>query len=327
MNSSQPADHPGNLTYSIGVVSHLTGISEAALRVWERRYAFPRAERTAGGHRHYSQQDVLRLLWVRMQMDGGMRASRAIHAQNRMRRDDAVAAELVEPLPSCAPPDAAIATAQALLFEALLAYDSERAQVILDELAEQHPLASVVLDVIGPTLAAIGDTWAAGDAGVAMEHFATNFLRHQLLKMMQAAPAPYAVAPIVLACAPEELHEGGLLMLGALLRQMRWPVVYLGQSLPLADIATLVQRVQPAMIVFAALSETTALALADWPQSFAQSDEAAAEQTPIIGYGGRAFSEHPELVERVPGVLLGATLCEGSQRINRIMLHLSVLQN
>ena len=49
--------------YNIGVVSRMTGISMATLRAWERRYEFPDSERTAGGHRLYSENDVLRLRW------------------------------------------------------------------------------------------------------------------------------------------------------------------------------------------------------------------------------------------------------------------------
>jgi hypothetical protein len=181
----------------------------------------------------------------------------------------------------------------------------------------------MVLDIVGPTLSAIGTAWAEGKANIPAEHFATNFLRHQLLRWIQASPAPHAVRPIVLACAPEELHEGSLLMLGVLLRQLRWPVLYLGQTLPLADIDALVHRVQPALVVFVAMSESAALALAEWPLWLR---EHAEPRLPIIGYGGRAFTENPALAERVPGALLGATLYEGSQRINRIMLHLAVLE-
>ncbi|HEX8727001.1 MAG TPA: hypothetical protein VF739_00170, partial [Ktedonobacterales bacterium] len=134
---------------------------------------------------------------------------------------------------------------------------------------------------------------------------------------------PHPVGPVALACAPEELHEGSLLMLAVLLRQLRWPVLYLGQSLPLADLDALVQRAQPALIVFVAMSEPAARALADWPRWLRKDSEL---QEPLIGYGGRAFTEHPALAASVPGALLGATLYEGCQRINRVMLHLAVLR-
>ena len=327
MSSSRSVDPQEANSYSIGAVSHMTGIAEATLRVWERRYNFPRSVRTSGGHRKYSQRDVLSLHWVKLHVDAGMRTSRAIRAQSLTVRESAVAASLHEELPPCTAPTSEMVAIHSALLDALQAYDSARATAILDEACSLYPIASIVLDVIGPTLFAIGEAWSAGDANIAVEHFASNFLRHQLYTWMQSSPAPYTLNPIVLACAPGEAHEGSLLMIGVLLRRLLWPVIYLGQSLPLADIGALVNRIQPSMVVFVAMSETAALALAEWPLWLLQSSDQPGVAPPIIGYGGRAFTANPALADSVPGVLLGSSLCEGSQRVNRLMLHLAVLQN
>ena len=57
-NSRSASEEP---IYNIGVVARMTGIPVATLRVWERRYEFPEAGRTAGGHRLYSESEVSRL--------------------------------------------------------------------------------------------------------------------------------------------------------------------------------------------------------------------------------------------------------------------------
>ncbi len=317
---------PGrDLLFSIGAVAQITGIPEATLRIWERRYHFPQTTRTAGGQRKYAQWETLRLQWVKMRMDEGMRAGAAIRALHSEHRDSTVAGALQEPLPEYVTQDQRLSDMSVSLLAALVAYDSARAAQILDAATHEHPMENVVLEVIGPTLAAIGDSWHIGELDVATEHFATNFLRHQLLMWMRSCPPPYhAVRPIVLACAPEELHEGGLMMLGVLLRRLRWPVLYLGQSLPLPDLPTLVEHARPSLIVFVAMSETTANALASWPLWLIQESET---KLPIISYGGRAFMENPALASLVPGAFLGATLHEGSQRIHRLMLHLTALRD
>lgn len=310
--------------FTIGSVAHMTRITDATLRVWERRYQFPRAARSVGRQRQYTQQDVLQLLWVKVRMDGGMRARQAIRARQFTTRDSAVAATLHTPLPASTPPDPVLGACQHALLEALLAFDDTRAASILNAAVARYPLASAVLEIIGPVLSAIGESWSAGQVEVATEHFATNWLRHQLLTWMRISPPPFRVSPIALACAPEELHEGSLLMLGVVLRQLRWPVVYLGQSLPLAHLAQFTASVNPALLVFAAMSEATALGLVEWPRWLEPQPNA---QRPLVGFGGRAFTEDPELAGAVPGVLLGATLREGSERIHRLMLDLNVLEN
>lgn len=307
--------------FAIGAVVEMTGVSDATLRVWERRYGFPRSARTAGGHRQYMQEDVLRLRWVKLHMDAGMRAGRAIRAQSQAPRDATAAASLLEPIAPRAEPDGALLAAQAALLTALLAYDSPRAAAILDEARATYPLWQVAVDIVGPALAAIGEAWSAGEIAVATEHYASNLLRYHLLNWIRVSPEPFAADPIALACAPGELHEGGLLMLAVLLRQLRWPVIYLGQTLPLAEIGALCRHIQPALIVFAAMSDEAAAALGEWPDALA-----GALDPPLICYGGRAFNERPELAEDIPGTLLGATLWEGAQRLNRYMLDRAVLR-
>ena len=66
--------------YNIGVVTRMTGISMATLRAWERRYDFPEASRTSGGHRLYSEHDIMCLRWVKSRIDDGMQTAQAIQA-------------------------------------------------------------------------------------------------------------------------------------------------------------------------------------------------------------------------------------------------------
>src|SRR5689334_17762917 len=42
----------------MGDVVGRTGVAEATLRMWERRYGFPAPQRLASGHRRYSERDV-----------------------------------------------------------------------------------------------------------------------------------------------------------------------------------------------------------------------------------------------------------------------------
>ncbi len=320
---SERAEYTRGAGYTIGAVTRMTGVPEATLRVWERRYSFPRTSRTRGGHRLYSQDEVLQLQWVKYRLDEGMRVSRAIQALEHTHRAAAVAAALHEALPLREPPDAALAPMRSSLLDALLAYNSAQAATILSDSLARYPLARAVLDIVRRAMATIGDLWCDGEATVALEHFATNFLRQRLLNWIRESPAPFAVSPIALACAPDELHEGSLLMLALLLRQLHWPVVYLGQALPLPDPPAVVTSLQPAVIVLVAMSEDAALALADWPRWLSPPPEG---EPPIIGYGGRAFSQDPALAQRVPGTFLGATLAEGYQRLHRVMLNLNALR-
>lgn len=49
---------PSEARFGIGEVVERTGVAEATLRVWERRYGFPDPERLLSGHRRYSEREV-----------------------------------------------------------------------------------------------------------------------------------------------------------------------------------------------------------------------------------------------------------------------------
>jgi DNA-binding transcriptional MerR regulator len=58
--------------YSIGAVAQMLGISPATLRTWEERYGLPVPERSPGGHRVYSRDQVEQLRFVKTQIDQGI---------------------------------------------------------------------------------------------------------------------------------------------------------------------------------------------------------------------------------------------------------------
>ena len=52
-------------TFNLKVVVRETGLKPDTLRAWERRYGMPQPERTEGGHRLYSQQDIDTILEIK----------------------------------------------------------------------------------------------------------------------------------------------------------------------------------------------------------------------------------------------------------------------
>ncbi len=304
--------------YNIGAVARMTGIPVATLRIWERRYGFPRSARTAGGHRLYSEKEVMRLRWVKTRSDEGMQTGQAIRAllyeEREGHRPESL---LVPPAPPRRREDQySLGVMRERLSSALLAHDTDKAEQILGEAMAVYPLEDLVLDVVRPVFVEIGEAWESGRVSVAMEHLGTNFLRHKLLMWMEAGPLPYGVRPIMLACAPEELHEGSLLILGVLLRRRRWPVAYLGQTMPLDSLAALILEMKPPAVVIAAMMEQAGRALLNWQDSLGEYVQAG---RPVIGFGGKAFNDHPDWRDQGPGIFLGSTLQEGVDNLERLL--------
>jgi DNA-binding transcriptional MerR regulator len=318
-----PSNHLDNASdeplYNIGIVSRMTGIPVATLRVWERRYDFPNSTRTPGGHRLVSEKEVMRLRWVKARVDEGMQTGQAIRALQHMEQEGRLNDLVLVPPPRqiTQTADPSLPVFGERLTESLLAHDLETADQLLGEILGLYPLEDLVLDVVTPAFNAVGAAWVEGRINIATEHLATNYLRQHLLHWMMTGVQPYpGIRPILLVCAPDELHEGSLLISGVLLTRMRWPVAYLGQSVPLADIADLARKMNVPAVVFVAMTESSAASLQAWPEFF---PEARDSNRPVIGFGGRIFSQEPSWRDRIPGVYLGDTLREGILRLDEIL--------
>lgn len=320
--------------YNIGVVARMTDIPAATLRVWERRYGFPDTARTEGGHRLYSEADVQRLRWVKARIDDGMQTRQAVRALKSWEEEGSPADPgllitesssangVAQRLDERVVADSYVEVLQQRLFDTLVDHDTSHADDLFAEALGLFSPEEVMLHMIRPTLQEIGEGWARGDIEVGTEHMATGYLRQRLHTWLRSGPPPFSVPPTVLACAPGEYHEGSLMIFGALLRRRRWPVSYLGQSIPLPDLASFVERAQPIAIVTVAMTEPSADALAHWPETFPGIVETG---RPIFAYGGLIFNQAPEWRAKVPGLFLGGTLTEGIETLERILQRATLL--
>ncbi len=298
-----------NAIYNIGAVTRMTDIPVATLRAWERRYDFPSPARTSGKHRLYSESEIQQLLWVKARLAEGIQIRHAIEAL-RLRDLPPQSAERPAVFAPSVPvdlgrPSSSLLALSLELQSALFQHRVTEADSIVSEALALYPLEDLVLHVLAPVLFAAGEAWVAGNISVATEHLATEYLRHRLAMWLESGPPPYAVPPVVLSCAPEEWHDSSLLMFGVLLRRRRWPVIHLGQSVPLPDLAAFVQQTAPLAVVFVAMREETATQLADWPRWL---HEAHNTGRPLVAFGGGVFVEQPEWQTRMPGLYLGNSL-------------------
>jgi DNA-binding transcriptional MerR regulator len=306
--------------YNIGIVTRMTGVPENTLRIWERRYQFPSSERTEGGHRLYSAREVARIQWVKLRIDEGMQTRNAIQALEQMEKNGRFPES---PIPShmMYPPVTADATTDTIrqrLYEALVSHKEEQANQILGEALGLHSLERIVLAVVAPLMTEIGDAWENGHIDIMTEHFATHFLRYHLILWMQSALPAYNVRPVIMACAPHELHEGGLLILSLLLRRLRWPVVYLGQLTVLEEMAAFIEDMNPSLVVFVAMTEESAEALSLWKQWL--------PEDLMVAYGGYVFVHHPKWIGRVPGIYLGKSLADGLETLDSLLREVNPLR-
>lgn len=279
---------------TIKAVSERTGVSTHTLRAWERRYGIPRPRRDVGNrYRLYDEQDITDVLWLKHQIEAGLTPARA-SALRRLERAQATPTALAAAQP--------LTAVRQALTEALMASDAPMAQRMLDEALALFSFEQVAQHILEPVMNQLGECWQRNELGIWQEHLATHLIRQRLLALLQAQPEWSSPAPaLVAACAPEEQHELGLLILALLARRQGWRVTFLGQRTPLRDLRALAERHR-----WIALSVTTAAGLASLLPLFT---DPAWQGAPLL-WGGYLLNQLPHLQEHLPGVFLATHAAE-----------------
>jgi MerR family transcriptional regulator, light-induced transcriptional regulator len=219
----------------IGELARRTGVTEPTLRAWERRYGLLRPERSAGGFRLYSDEDALRVRAMQEHLDRGVAASEAAGL--------ALAAS-----PEDAPPIESLVHDLATALDSL---DDVAAQAALDRALATLSVEAALRDVFLPVMADVGTGWEEDESVIAREHFATNLVRGRLLSLARGWDLG-AGRRALLACAPDEQHDIGLITFGLALRARGWRVTLLGADTPIGTLGQATALTEPDLVVVSA---------------------------------------------------------------------------
>lgn len=233
---------------SIRVVANRTGIAADTLRVWERRYGFPKPSRRPGGSRVYSEEDVARLHLVTRALDAGFRPSEVVTlepADLAKLVEASVADRPAQAPPSNAPragapdpvggPMAASAVLDAAV-AALRAEDIVGVRGLLRGAAFSLGPRSFVTDVAHPLAVRVGALWAEGALEVRHEHLACACLTTQLHLLLGGLDDGLRSPIVLLATLPAEPHVLGLDMVAVYLAASLAAPRLLGADTPPSEI-------------------------------------------------------------------------------------------
>ncbi|MES2784573.1 MAG: MerR family transcriptional regulator [Pseudomonadota bacterium] len=286
---------------TIAVVEREVGLSKDVLRVWERRYGFPRPERDANGERLYPADQVARLRLIKRYMDQGHRPGRLLTAG--VEELEGLAQNAAAPAAQAAdePMGELIALVDLLRNNEAAAY----VHALQQQLARRG-LRGFVQDTVAPLSVQIGSAWQQGMLQVFEEHLFTELTTRVMRQAIAAVPG--GLKPkVLLTTVPNEPHALGLLMLEAVLALEGAQCICLGTQLPLADIAQ-ASKAHEADVV--ALSFSAAFAARQVPGLLLQL-RSAMPDTVRLWAGGAGVRK----LNVPPGVEVFTTLDEASTAV------------
>jgi DNA-binding transcriptional MerR regulator len=223
----------------IGEFARRVGVSPELLRAWEARYGLLQPIRSDGGFRLYTAEDAGRVAGMKRGLDEGLSAAEAARRA----------------LAQARPAEGLLEDAQGRLLSAVRSYDEAALHAVLDEALAGFALETVLRELILPALREVGAGWERGELEIGQEHFASNLVRERLLglgRLWGRGGGPLAI----LACAPGERHDIGLIAFGLLLRSHGWRILFLGADTPLSTLAQAIRTTAPRLVVVASMDSS-----------------------------------------------------------------------
>lgn len=263
----------GPLGLTVAAVARRIGVAPATLRTWDRRYGLGPSEHTAGEHRRYTAADIARLDLMRRLVQAGVPSSdaarRALAADVSAGAVEIPDAALIIPAPAVVPDADDLGIAEVTsprgggpvvaipggtpaargLARAAMGLDASACDAILAETLDRRGVAWTWEHLITPVMIGIGSKWENAGTHIEVEHLLTECVSTAMTMRAHALTSPINVAPVLLACAPEELHVLPLHALAAALAERRVSARVLGARVPPEALAAAIRRTGPAAVV------------------------------------------------------------------------------
>ncbi|GHG98224.1 MerR family transcriptional regulator [Comamonas sp. JC664] len=287
------------MSLRIRTIARMTGIREATLRAWERRYGFPQPLRSEGNnYRVYSRDEV-----------------EAVRRVARLIQEDGLSVSEAIALVRASPPPREQPEAERLVerfWASVVTLDGDEVTRVLDD-------AQTVMDVeaycdrfLLPLLREMGVR-----LDIAREHLASALIRQRLRRVYDGLSSVSTGPRTLLACPSGDHHEGGLLVLGIHLKRKGWRVTLLGADTPAMALQVACAQVRPDVVAL----------------SFVRS-RSVEEFTPVLEEALRACAPFPVVVgglgarEHLKAIFsLGAQYAESSEELVAIWNQVRNAQN
>lgn len=235
--------------FQIRDLEEFSGVKAHTIRVWEKRYGLLAPDRTGTNIRTYSLEELKVILNVAFLNQNGYKISKiaALSAADRE--------QLVSTVASNGMAGSDILNSLKL---AMLSFDEVLFDSVSSKFRDIHGFKALVEQVYVPLLETIGLLWQSNTICPAQEHFVSNLIRHKIIMATGSLPLNSAKRDriFVLYLPENEIHELGLLYVDHLLRFKGERTVYLGQSVPVEDLAQVVARFD-SKVVFVTLLMAT----------------------------------------------------------------------
>jgi DNA-binding transcriptional MerR regulator len=219
--------------FSIKDLENFSGIKAHTIRIWEKRYNILEPMRTETNIRLYDLESLKKLLNITLLHDYGYKISKiATYPEDEI---PMMVREIVSE-------KSAKIHAISDFKVAMMNFDQEYFFNIYDQLLSKKSFKEVFFQVFIPLMNEMGLLWQSKSISPAHEHFITYLIKQKLLvntEKLQILKPTKTDKVFVLSLPMNEIHELGLMYLNYEILLNGYKTIYLGESMPIADLKDL----------------------------------------------------------------------------------------
>ncbi len=222
-------------SFTIKDLENLSGIKAHTIRIWEKRYQLLTPQRTSGNARYYDTENLQKLLNVSLLNKNSYKISKI--AKLSEESIVLIARELAN---KNALVDDAINSFKIAMFS----FDQALFNQTYNQLLINKTFRDVFKEVFIPFLDHIGLMWQTKTLTPAHEHFVSNLISQKIQINIEKIQQNLLVddSTVYILFLPEnEIHELGLMYLNYELSLRGKKTIYLGQSIPLDNLNSLLK--------------------------------------------------------------------------------------
>jgi len=220
--------------FSIKDLENISGIKAHTIRIWEKRYELLSPERTDTNIRRYSLSNLQKLLNITLLYNHGFKISK-------------IASLDQEEIPIMVRDIALKSNSEQVSINALklsmVNFDTVLFDATFEEIILHNDFEFVFINIFMPLMNELGILWQTNAISPSHEHFITNLIKQKIhiqTELIQKEYIPQHNNKIFVLYLPEdEIHELGILFLNYYIIKLGYRTIFLGQSLQIESLQTL----------------------------------------------------------------------------------------
>ena len=238
-----------NNTYNISFISNACGVKPHTIRTWEKRYNTFSPDRTDGGQRIYSEEDLTKGRLIVSLLEQGYSISR-LAGKSLQDLQALIFDEKIESLQSNK-----MLTSVGIkkLLKHLSNFDLSQISSEMVRLRLSIGAKEFIFKVLIPIIQAVGRMYLDGKYSVTQEHIISTIIRYQL-SQINLPDSENSTDSIILATPEGNLHELPILIADILCQLNRISTYYLGASHPAVCLSEAVNELKSKTIVLGVVS-------------------------------------------------------------------------